>query len=167
MVKRILMLGLLYGCAPKGKLLIPEAFKRQNAPTESKSVHTVRITAKDRTVEVPIEMGNEGYRVEVPVENPSAEEGVRKTSDNSTASMANVHALYLAGKFDLALAEIAQLEAKSPEDVRLLSMKGTLFFKLKNRAQAREAWEKALSLQPDNENLLEALRVLDESEGRP
>lgn len=165
MVKRILLLVAISGCAPKGKLIIPEAFKRQDAA--SKPTQTVRITAKDRTVEVPLEMGNEGYRVEVPVENPSTPESKAKTPENSTASMANVHALYLAGKFDLALQELTQLEAKTPEDVRLLSMKGTLFLKLKNRAQAREAWEKALSLQPDNENLLEALRVLDESEGKP
>lgn len=75
-------------------------------------------------------------------------------------TLAKVNELYTARKFELALIEVSALEQQYPEDARLWSMKGSLYLKLGRHKLARESWEKALSLNPNDTFLAEALREL-------
>ena len=52
------------------------------------------------------------------------------------------------------------LEKEYPQDARLQSMKGSLYLKLGKARLAREAWEKALTINPDDAGVAEALRQL-------
>ena len=72
--------------------------------------------------------------------------------------IARVSEMYSARRYELALIEVVNLETDYPNDARLLSMKGSLYLKLGKARLAREAWEKALTINPDNAGVAEALR---------
>ncbi len=76
------------------------------------------------------------------------------------AAVAKINEMYLARKYELALIELVSLEKEYPQDVRLLSMKGSLYLKLGKPKLAREAWEKALTINPEDQLLTESLREL-------
>ena len=75
-------------------------------------------------------------------------------------AVAKINEMYLARKYELALIELVSLEKEYPQDVRLLSMKGSLYLKLGKPKLAREAWEKALTINPEDQLLTESLREL-------
>ncbi|HYV49970.1 MAG TPA: tetratricopeptide repeat protein [Myxococcaceae bacterium] len=79
-------------------------------------------------------------------------------------SLAKVNELYVGKKFELALIEVVALEKEYPQDSRILSMKGSLYLKLGKHKLAREAWEKALQINPNDQALAEALRELSSRE---
>ncbi|MBF5042089.1 MULTISPECIES: tetratricopeptide repeat protein [Myxococcaceae] len=72
--------------------------------------------------------------------------------------IAKVSEMYAARRYELGLIELVNLENDYPNDARLLSMKGSLYLKLGKTRLAREAWEKALTINPDNAGVAEALR---------
>ena len=74
--------------------------------------------------------------------------------------LAKVNELYAARRYELALIELVNLEKDYPNDSRILAMKGSLYLKLGKNKLAREAWEKALAQNPDDESVAEALRNL-------
>lgn len=75
-------------------------------------------------------------------------------------ALAGVRALYRQRQYELALVELVRLERAYPDDVRILEMKGTLLARLGRSAEARTAWERVLTLDPDNTVVLEALDAL-------
>jgi tetratricopeptide (TPR) repeat protein len=78
--------------------------------------------------------------------------------------LAKVSELYQARRYELALVEAVNLEAAYPRDARVVAMKGSLYVKLGRKRLAREAWQKALSLNPSDAGVAEALRELGDVE---
>lgn len=74
--------------------------------------------------------------------------------------LAKVNEMYASRRFELALIELVNLEKDYPGDARILAMKGSLYLKLGKNKLARDAWEKALAENPEDEALAEALRNL-------
>lgn len=72
-----------------------------------------------------------------------------------------VQRLFEAGQYEAAMIHLSDLEEAYPNDVRIKSMKGTLWLRLGREELARQAWEQVLQIQPDNEPVREALRRLD------
>ena len=72
-----------------------------------------------------------------------------------------VQRLFEAGHYEAAMIQLAELEDAYPNDVRILSMKGTLWLRLGRERLAREAWEQVLQIDPGNEPVQEALRRID------
>jgi tetratricopeptide (TPR) repeat protein len=75
-------------------------------------------------------------------------------------TLAKVKDLYRNRHYELALVELVELEKQYPNDEHILSMKGSLHERLGNKNLARDAWQQALSLNPFNLAVLEALKRL-------
>ncbi len=75
-----------------------------------------------------------------------------------------VRKLYRAGKYELAMVKLKKLEKAYPNDVKLLSMEGTLWRRLGEENLARKAWDRVLQIDPDNEQVREAQQRLNDSE---
>ena len=73
--------------------------------------------------------------------------------------VARVKEMYSSRRYELALIELVALEKEYPQDARLLAMKGSLYMKLGQPKLARQAWEKALSINPEDAGVAEALRA--------
>ncbi len=73
--------------------------------------------------------------------------------------VARVKEMFAARRYELALIELVSLEKEYPQDARLLAMKGSLYMKLGQQKLARQAWEKALSINPEDAGVAEALRA--------
>ena len=61
----------------------------------------------------------------------------------------------------LALLALKGLDRDYPNDLQIKSMLGTLWLQLNQPDLARESWEAALKLDPQNKSLIEALRQLN------
>jgi hypothetical protein len=75
-------------------------------------------------------------------------------------TLARVKDLYRTRHYELGLVELVELEKQYPDDEHILSMKGSLYERLGNKNLAREAWQQALTLNPFNLAVLEALQRL-------
>jgi hypothetical protein len=75
-------------------------------------------------------------------------------------TLARVKDLYRTRHYELGLVELVELEKQYPDDEHILSMKGSLYERLGNKNLAREAWQQALTLNPYNLAVLEALSRL-------
>lgn len=75
--------------------------------------------------------------------------------------IAEVQRLFEAGHYETAMVHLTDLEAAYPNDVRIKSMKGTLWLRLGNETLARQSWERVLQIDPDNQPVQEALRRLE------
>jgi hypothetical protein len=69
--------------------------------------------------------------------------------------------LFKAGKYELALVALKSLDQQYPNDVTIKSMIGTLWLQLNQPELAREAWESALKIDPNNRTIIEALKQLE------
>jgi hypothetical protein len=78
--------------------------------------------------------------------------------------VARVKEMYSSRRYELGLIELVNLEKEYPNDARLLAMKGSLYLKLGQPKLARQAWEKALSINPDDLGVAEALRAIASGE---
>jgi hypothetical protein len=78
--------------------------------------------------------------------------------------VARVKEMFGSRRYELALIELVNLEKEYPNDARLLAMKGSLYVKLGQPKLARQAWEKALSINPDDLGIAEALRTVASGE---
>ncbi len=83
-----------------------------------------------------------------------------EASPSYLATLAKVNALFRKRQYELALIELTRLEQAYPEDERVLEMKGTLYWRLRKPKLAREAWERALAINPDNAAVAQALENL-------
>ena len=64
-------------------------------------------------------------------------------------------------KFYLAVRELEDTLKFEPEDTTALKRLGSTYLQLKDYPRAREAWEKALKLAPEDTQLKEYLQALD------
>jgi tetratricopeptide (TPR) repeat protein len=97
------------------------------------------------------------------VEAASAVDATAKAPRKSyLGTLAKVREMYASRKYEMALVEIVDLEASYPNDERLQAMKGSLYLKLGKPQLARDCWQKALALDPDDAAVAEALRNLKE-----
>jgi tetratricopeptide (TPR) repeat protein len=78
--------------------------------------------------------------------------------------VARVKEMFSSRRYELALIELVSLEKEYPKDARLLAMKGSLYLKLGQPKLARQAWEQALSINPDDLGVAEALRAIASGE---
>lgn len=77
-------------------------------------------------------------------------------------TLAKVREMYGSRRYELALVELVDLEASHPKDARLQAMKGSVYLKLGKPRLARESWQRALALDPEDTAVAEALRALKE-----
>lgn len=89
------------------------------------------------------------------------EEEAAKTRPSYLLGIEEVGKLFKSGNFELAMVRIVQLEKAYPSDVKILSMKGTLWMKLGKKNLAREAWEQVLQIEPDNRAVIQALKQVN------
>jgi len=131
------------------------------------------LVERGRVWEVDLPESTGGYEVRIPlgagIEPPTAadQEMLGKTppdgrSKSYLATLAKLGEMYAAHRYELALIEVVDLEQAYPKDPRLLAMKGSLYQKLGKAALAREAWKKALEIDPTDTTVAEALRALKE-----
>ncbi len=73
-----------------------------------------------------------------------------------------LHSIY-DSKYYLAVKELEGVLRLDPEDVTALKRAGSAYLQLKDYRQARQAWQKALRLTPDDEQLKEYLKALEEA----
>jgi len=86
------------------------------------------------------------------------EDQAASTRPSYLLGIQEVGKLFKSKNYELAMVRIVQLEKAYPNDVKILSMKGTLWMKLGKKNLAREAWEQVLQIQPDNRAVIEALK---------
>ena len=72
----------------------------------------------------------------------------------------NVKKLYQAGRYEMAIVVLKDLEQSYPDDTRIMAMMGTLYLKLGQPDLAREYWEGVLEIDPQDRVVLEALKQL-------
>ena len=122
-------------------------------------------------VEMPEQIG--GYEVRIPlgqpVEQPTladqellGKEPKQTPSKSYLTGLAKIAEMYSAHRYELALIELVDLEHEYPKDARIEAMKGSLYHRLGKTQHAREAWKKALELDPSNAEVAEALGSLKE-----
>jgi tetratricopeptide (TPR) repeat protein len=139
----------------------------------------VRLAEHGRSWEIELPDSSGGYELRLPLgdavpdEKPSAaDQEMLASADKKTPSLkrgylsglARVSEMFSSKRYELALIEVVNLEAEFPQDARLLSMKGTLYSKLGKPTLARESWQKALAVDPQDAAVQEALRELANSE---
>jgi hypothetical protein len=180
---------LLAACGGSNKaLVIPEEMRRapadkqadadKPAPKEPDATRAVlRMAERGRTWELELPDQAGPYEVRVPLaaaaDAPTLADAelvpAPKDSDKSKppegprrsylSAVARVRELHNARRDELALIELANVEADFPDDARLWAMKGTLLLKLGKKQLAKAAWQKSLALAPDD-GVAQALREL-------
>ncbi|OGR41914.1 MAG: hypothetical protein A2X35_11435 [Elusimicrobia bacterium GWA2_61_42] len=70
-------------------------------------------------------------------------------------------------KFYLAVKELEGVLRLEPDDVMALKRAGSAYLQLKDYRHARLAWQRALELSPDDEQLKQYLQALDEAAPKP
>jgi tetratricopeptide (TPR) repeat protein len=139
----------------------------------------VKLAEHGRNWEIELPDSSGGYELRLPLgdavpdEKPTAaDQELLARADKKTpeakrsylSGLARVTEMYSSKRYELALIEVVNLEAEYPQDSRVLSMKGTLYSKLGKPSLAREAWQKALALDPQDAAVQEALRELANAE---
>ncbi len=79
-------------------------------------------------------------------------------------ALAKINELYRERRYELALIETVALEKEYPDEARVHAMKGSLYVKLGKFKLAREAWTRALELNPNDAGVAEALRSIADRE---
>jgi len=141
--------------------------------TDPAQRYTLRLVEHGRVWEVELPESTGGYELHIPlgpsIEPPTAadQEMLGNTpppgrSKSYLATLAKVGEMYADHRYELALIEVVDLEQQYPKDPRLQAMKGSLYQKLGKGALARQAWKRALELDPSDTTVAEALRALKE-----
>jgi hypothetical protein len=134
--------------------------------------YLLRLAEHGRVWEVELPESS-GYEVRIPlsspVELPTAadqellgKEPAAAAPRSFLATLAKVSEMYAAHRYEMALIEVVDLEAQYPKEARIPAMKGSLYQKLGKTQLARDAWKKALELDPADTAVAEALRGLKE-----
>jgi len=97
-----------------------------------------------------------------PATGTKADAAARILGKSYLGTLAKVREMYSSRRYELALVELVELEASHPKDARLQAMKGSVYLKLGKAQLARESWQKALALDPEDPAVAEALRTLKE-----
>jgi tetratricopeptide (TPR) repeat protein len=140
--------------------------------------YVLRLSEHNRVWELELPEASGGYEMSIPLAGPldsptladeemlgpgEAKPGKAKDPQKSyLATLAKVREMYASRRYEMALVEVVDLESSHPSDARLLAMKGSLYLKLGKKDLARSSWEKALSLDPKDAAVAEALRHIKE-----
>ena len=95
---------------------------------------------------------------------PEIKPGEEARAQSYLATLARVKELYKRRQYEMALIDLVKLDRQYPDDERILSMKGTLYSRLNRPKEAKKAWERVLSLNPNNETVARALERLEADE---
>lgn len=177
--------GLLPFPPPASRLRVPQEMRRSEAkeaaPSPSPSPATLRIADGGRVYEVALPDDGSPVVVRVPLTSSetaiadgastpapagSASSSVDAGQQAYLAALARIRALYGARRFELALLEVSALARQRPDDAKLWTMKGSLHKRLGQKGEAREAWERAQKLAPDDPEVSAALSDLSLEAGR-
>jgi hypothetical protein len=142
-----------------------------SSPTPPDQRYVLRMVEHGRVWEVELPEQSGGYEVRVPlgqaIEAPTLADQELLGKDPKGAppksfltALARIAEMYSSHRYELALIEAADLGQQYPKEARVEAMKGTLFQKLGKTDLAREAWKKALELDPTDVTVAEALRGL-------
>ena len=145
----------------------------QTVRTDPAQRYSLRLVERGRVWELELPESAGAYEVRIPLgpgydqPNLADQEMLGKTpaaslSKSYLSTLAKVGEMYANHRFELALIEIVDLEQQYPKDSRILAMKGSLYQRLGKTALAREAWKKALEIDPSDTTVAEALRALKE-----
>ncbi len=159
-----LCLCLLVGCAAEPRRIAVPRHLGSGASRPA-SPYVVKLAEGQRAWAIELPATAAAYEVRVPIGDgtplvPAGSPAVGERGGPAyLEAMARVQALYARKSYDLALLELKKLMAVHPDDPKLLSMEGTLHYKLGDRARAHEAWERVARLEPENEAVLEMLEA--------
>jgi len=161
--------------APGMQGLLQPAAARRSAPDGR---YVLRLAEHNRVWELELPEAAGGYEMSIPLAGPldsptladeemlgpgTAHAGKAKDPQKSyLATLAKVREMYSSRRYEMALVEVVDLESSHPNDARLFAMKGSLYLKLGKKDLARASWEKALSLDPKDAAVAEALRHIKE-----
>lgn len=83
-----------------------------------------------------------------------------KSRQSYLVGLEKARQLFKAKKYELAIIALKSLDNDYPNDVTIKSMLGTLWLQLNQPGLARESWEAALKINPNNRAVIEALKQL-------
>ena len=86
-----------------------------------------------------------------------------KSRQSYLVGLEKARQLFKAQKYELAIIALKSLDQDYPKDVTIKSMLGTLWLQLNQPVLAREAWEAALKINPNNRAVIQALKQLQSS----
>ena len=89
-----------------------------------------------------------------------AEPQQSKSRQSYLMGLEKARQLFKSRKYELAMIALKSLDHDYPNDVTIKSMLGTLWLQLNQPVLAREAWEAALKINPNNRAVIEALKQL-------
>lgn len=133
--------------------------------------YLLRLAENGRIWEVELPETTGAYELRIPLEDTKGTQADENLLAGSSASpakksylagLAHVRELYDLRKYELAFIDLNDLEQSYPNDARLLAMKGTLYLKLGKLKLARDTWQHAVQLDPNDTQTAEALRGLKE-----
>lgn len=182
------------GCrTPKAKtltfapgMLAKEQGKASPETPPVRRPYVVRLAEGGRVWEVDLPEDAAGYEVRIPLgesgdlprQVTGADRELLGTAEVEAASpkeslaapsylggVARVNELYRSQRLELALIEVVELERAFPKDARLAAMKGSLYLKLGRHALAKEAYLRALQLDPGNAPVAAALESIEDLGG--
>jgi tetratricopeptide (TPR) repeat protein len=180
------LLLVLVACGPSRKVLVLSNEMRRPAataktPASDSKRYVVRVAEGGRLWELELPESS-AYELRIPLAagrppelNTAADQELAKAATPNGAALdakafaaqksylgtrAKIGELYAARKYELALIELVDLEKAHPNDAQLLAMKGSLYQKLRKPALAKQAWERALRLDPGDVHTAEALQAL-------
>ncbi|MBI3070896.1 MAG: tetratricopeptide repeat protein [Deltaproteobacteria bacterium] len=177
----------LAACASTSAVTVDPALtkdaERANAKAEPGKEIVIRVTDGERTWSVVVPSGVEGYELAIPTspkdarvagvqggataKRASADIGaaVRPTDDVEITAylrgIARVRELRESNNKELATLEAMSLARRHPKRARVWAMLGTLHAELGQRKEAREAWRKAIEIDPRDTVTAEALEKLE------
>ena len=93
----------------------------------------------------------------------SAKKKSRPARQSYLVGLEKARQLFKARKYELAIIALKSLDGDYPNDVTIKSMLGTLWLQLNQPSLARESWEAALKINPNNRAVIEALKQLQSS----
>jgi tetratricopeptide (TPR) repeat protein len=155
-------------------LLRPQPPAAAPAPKPPDQRYVLRLVEHGRVWEVELPEQTGGYEVRIPIgpqiEAPTAADAELLGKDpkdqkplpprSFLTGMAKIGEMYSSHRYELALIEAVDLSQQYPKEPRIEAMKGSLYQKLGKTELAREAWKKALELDPSDVVVAEALRGL-------
>lgn len=140
---------------------ILERERRMNPGMERDGIFVGGENLADGSAEPGAELDENGQPVESREVGRVNEDAASPTRPSYLLGIDEVQELFQAGKFELAMVRVTELEKAYPNDAKLLSMMGTLWLQLGRRELARETWERVLQIDPENRAVIEALRQLN------
>ena len=84
-----------------------------------------------------------------------------KGAPSYTLGIAKITKLFKSQKHEYALIEVNNLIAYYPQSPKLFKMKGSIYLKMRNYQLAKQAWNQALELKPNDRALRKGVALLD------